>query len=163
MLGEVLQNVDPAPGEKDPWAGFVFEGEVVKGNQIGRTIGFPTANLLTETVLPAGVFACRVRILPLEGDETVPEKQGLGDVPMYQAMLNVGTRPTLGSSSVVSVEVNLFGFSASLYGRRLRVELVARIRSERKFASLEELKAQLALDRRAAQALLAAGNPAGCR
>ena len=138
--------------------GLVFEGVVVKGNQLGRTIGFPTANIRTDTVLPAGVFACRVRVLPTGTEEvSVSAKDGRSvesEKPVYDAMLNVGTRPTVCRSAEVSIEVHLFGFSGDLYGLRLRVELVSRIRSERKFASLEALKAQLAADKSAAQQIL---------
>lgn len=138
--------------------GLVFEGVVVKGNQLGRTIGFPTANIRTDTVLPAGVFACRVRVLPTGTEEvSVSAKDGRSlesGKPVYDAMLNVGTRPTVSRSAEVSIEAHLFGFSGDLYGLRLRVELVSRIRSERKFASLEALKAQLAADKSAAQRVL---------
>ena len=138
--------------------GLVFEGVVVKGNQLGRTIGFPTANIRTDTVLPAGVFACRVRVLPTGTEEvSVSAKDGRSlesGKPVYDAMLNVGTRPTVSRSAEVSIEAHLFGFSGDLYGLRLRVELVSRIRSERKFASLEALKAQLAADKSAAQQIL---------
>lgn len=138
--------------------GLVFEGVVVKGNQLGRTIGFPTANIRTDTVLPAGVFACRVRVLPTGTGavlDLAKESEAVeSGKPVYDAMLNVGTRPTVSRSAEVSIEAHLFGFSGDLYGLRLRVELVSRIRSERKFASLEALKAQLAADKSAAQRVL---------
>ena len=138
--------------------GLVFEGVVVKGNQLGRTIGFPTANIRTDTVLPAGVFACRVRVLSMGTgavlDRAKESEAVESGMPVYDAMLNVGTRPTVCRSAEVSIEVHLFGFSGDLYGLRLRVELVSRIRSERKFASLEALKAQLAADKSAAQQIL---------
>ena len=70
-------------------------------------------------------------------------------------MLNVGTRPTVSNTSAISIEVNLFGFSGNLYGRYLQVELVKRIRNEKKFNSLAELQAQLSTDKRQVQALLA--------
>lgn len=140
--------------------GLVFEGVVVKGNQLGRTIGFPTANIRTDMVLPAGVFACRVRVLPTGTGavlDLAKESEAVeSGRPVYDAMLNVGTRPTVSWSAEVSIEAHLFGFSGDLYGLRLRVELVSRIRSERKFASLEALKAQLAADKSAAQRVLSA-------
>ena len=179
-----------------PVDGFVFGGIVVKGNQLGRTIGFPTANLETATVLPAGVFACRVKILENASGQGKPEEPGSPDISgrsqscpkrleglestldsrspaspgcppeggspgkpaspkVYGAMLNVGTRPTVSNTSAISIEVNLFGFSGNLYGRYLQVELVKRIRNEKKFNSLAELQAQLSTDKRQVQALLA--------
>ena len=63
-----------------PVDGFVFGGIVVKGNQLGRTIGFPTANLETATVLPAGVFACRVKILENASGQGKPEEPGSPDI-----------------------------------------------------------------------------------
>ena len=151
------------PMKKDGHGGFdghglVFEGVVVKGNQLGRTIGFPTANIRTETVLPAGVFACRVRVLPTLTGAVSDLAKDIEAVesgkPVYDAMLNVGTRPTVSRSAEVSIEAHLFGFSGDLYGLRLRVEIVSRIRSECKFDSLESLKAQLAADKSAAQQIL---------
>ena len=168
-----------------PVDGFVFGGIVVKGNQLGRTIGFPTANLETATVLPAGVFACRVKILENASGQGKPEEPGSPDISgrsqscpkrfeglestldsrspaspgcpleggspgkpaspkVYGAMLNVGTRPTVSNTSAISID-----------GRYLQVELVKRIRNEKKFNSLAELQAQLSTDKRQVQALLA--------
>lgn len=119
-----------------------FTGKVVQGNQLGRTIGFPTANLQTEgVVLPKGVFACRV-VCPEEGPEA------------WEAMMNVGTRPTVSSAPTLSIEVHIFDFCGNLYGKNLQVEIVAQIRSERKFADLEELRKNLEQDRQTARKLL---------
>lgn len=112
------------------------EGTVVQGDQRGRTLGFPTANLTTPGVLvPAdGVYAVRVREL-----DAAPTSPGL----LY-GVANVGVRPTFGAGR--SIEVHLFDYDGSLYGRRLRVGFVARIRPERQFESVAALKDQIGSD-----------------
>lgn len=118
-----------------------LHGTVEHGDARGRTIGFPTANLRgVEEMLPAhGVYAVRA---------------GAGSVAAARTMrggvMNVGVRPTVDGSSR-RVEVHLFDFDGDLYDQTLRVELVARIREERKFAGIEELKAQIARDAQAAR------------
>ncbi len=121
----------------------LFSGKVVKGNQIGRTIGFPTANLQPDTAvkLPKGVFACRV-VLP--GAENV----------FLPAMMNVGTRPTVSHTSALCIEVHILDFSGDLYGKTLQVEIVAQIREEHRFAGLDELRQNLEKDRTEARRLL---------
>src|SRR5690606_39086918 len=100
---------------------YALTGTVVRGDQRGRTIGFPTANLRVHSdrkLVPAlGVYAVRVE----HGDER------LG------GMMNVGRRPTFEADGAVSVEVHLFDFDRDIYGDRLRVHFVARIRDEVKF------------------------------
>lgn len=112
---------------------YQLEGIVVHGFSEGRKIGFPTANLhCTEgKMIPAdGAYAVRVMI-----DETT-----------YRGMLNIGMRPTLGNGAERSVEVHILDFCADIYGRTLRVEFISRLRSEQKFASTDELAAQLRKD-----------------
>lgn len=114
---------------------YFIEGEVVAGNQIGSKIGFPTANISApqEKTIPAhGVYAVRVKVAQT----------------WYNGMLNIGNRPTIGSNNPVTLEVNIFDFNETLYGQRIRVELVAYVRNEKRFASLDELKAQIAEDKR---------------
>lgn len=114
-----------------------FEGTVARGAQRGRTIGFPTANLeeIVELVPPRGVYAVRAL--------------GYGD-----GVMNIGVRPTVMGDRETR-EVHIFESPGDLYGRRVRVEVVERIRDERKFASLEELETQIARDADAARAILA--------
>jgi riboflavin kinase/FMN adenylyltransferase len=118
-----------------------LSGVVVRGDERGRTIGFPTANLgEVPELLPAdGVYA--VRVDESLGDGTVR--------PLAGGVTNVGVRPTVGGARR-TIETHLFDFARDLYGARLRVHLVTRLREEKKFASLDELKAQIARD--AAQA-----------
>jgi riboflavin kinase/FMN adenylyltransferase len=116
-------------------------GTVVHGNKLGRTIGFPTANLMLEyklKLLPQdGVYAVNVRF---KGQS-------------YQAMLNVGFKPTvLGSGR--SVEVHIFDFDQIIYGEHLDVELIKKVRDEKAFADLHALKVQLERDRESVRAIL---------
>ena len=115
-------------------------GRVAPGRQLGRTIGFPTANVeLKRVATPlSGVFAVRVH--------------GLGS-EARAAMANLGTRPTVDGTRVL-LEVNLFDFSENIYGIEIEVEFVARLRDEQKFDGIDALKAQLAKDGLAARAVL---------
>ena len=123
-------------------------GRVVKGDQRGRTIGFPTANVAPEAELipKAGVYATWVT---LDG-EAAPRP----------SVTNIGRRPTF-DGQTVTVESFLLDFDGDLYGRRLEVALVARLRDERRFDGVEALKAQLAQDVEAARAALAEGAGSG--
>ena len=125
-------------------------GRVAPGRQLGRTIGFPTANVALRRVATplSGVFAVRVRGL---GDRGLSD-EGLGDEPL-PAMANLGTRPTVDGTQVL-LEVNLFDFAQDIYGREISVEFVTKLRDEQKFDGLDALKAQLARDGRAARAAL---------
>ena len=127
-----------------PWE---IEGTVELGDQRGRTIGFPTANVaLGEHLRPRfGVYAVRVVV---EGDES----QGWRD-----AVANLGKRPTFGKLQE-NFEVHLFDFAGDLYGKTLRVALVDFIRPEMKFAGLDALKAQIAADGAAARRILTAAS-----
>jgi riboflavin kinase / FMN adenylyltransferase len=122
-----------------------IEGRVAKGDQRGRTINFPTANVeLDDLLVPAhGVYAVRA------GVET-PD----GSVLWYDGVANLGRRPTFGKEDV-TFEVHVFDFDGDLYGMHLRVELVDFIRPVRKFAGLAELKAQIEQDAATARKLLA--------
>lgn len=116
---------------------YSMGGTVVHGRQIGRTIGFPTANLAPDTgkLLPAnGVYAARAVV------------EGAGEWP---AMVNIGRRPTVETSAdaPVSVEAHLIGADADMYGRRMTLYFAARLRDERAFASVDELRTQLGADR----------------
>ncbi len=116
-------------------------GVVVSGNRIGRTLGFPTANMqLYEPLklVPAnGVYFVRVNTLGQD----------------FYGMCNIGYRPTVGAGGGRTIETNIFGFEEDIYGLDLRVTFLERIREERKFDSLEGLKEQLGLDRDACMAL----------
>jgi riboflavin kinase/FMN adenylyltransferase len=126
-------------------------GVVAHGDGRGRTIGVPTANLegVPELLPSNGVYAVRVDVLAAEGSSGDPRPLGAG-------VTNVGVRPTIEQQQQQSVtrriETHLFDFAGDLYGQRLRVHLLSRIRDEKKFAGLDELKAQIARDIEAARA-----------
>lgn len=118
---------------------YFLEGRVTAGQQIGRTLGFPTANLqVTDSckLIPAdGVYAVRVRV----GEH------------IYKGMLNIGCRPTIDDDAHRTIEVHLFHFTGDLYGQLLRVEFLRRIRGEQKFDSREALARQLQQDAEACE------------
>lgn len=121
------------------------EGRVREGRQLGRTIGFPTANVdLGEAIRPArGVYSIRGGVR--DGDA----------MRWYDGVANIGVRPTVDGETLV-LEAHLFDFDADLYGRYLRVALVDFLRPEQKFDGIEALKAQIAEDSRQARELLQA-------
>ena len=121
---------------------FVIEGKVEYGNQLGRTLGFPTANVhLRERVSPVqGIFAVRV---------------GLGEGECsWPGVASLGVRPTVNQVSQPLLETHLFDFEGDLYGRRMAVEFVAKLRDEQKFHDLDALKAQMDHDARSAREIL---------
>ncbi len=143
---------------------FAMTGRVVHGDKRGRTIGFPTANILLaeRRQLPAnGVYVARVTVLGPAGstapdDEPSDAKEALvrsvtpRTGPVYGAMLNLGVRPTVQGTDL-RCEAHLFDFAGDLYGQELRVEFLHRLRGERAFAGLEALRAQLRADEAAAR------------
>lgn len=127
---------------------YFFEGWVVEGNKLGRTIGYPTANLhisSEEKLVPGnGVYAVTV------------EQKGTGDAfsgDLYKGMMNIGFRPTVDGKKKV-IEVHIFDFEGDLYGKTLRVHLHHYLRGEVKFNGIDELKQQLAKDKIASTDLL---------
>ncbi|MBQ3199028.1 MAG: bifunctional riboflavin kinase/FAD synthetase [Firmicutes bacterium] len=123
---------------------FVLAGEVVHGQKLGRELGYPTANVAVadEVLLPAfGVYAawaeCKDRRWP--------------------AVVNIGLRPTVGDNLTPTVEVHCLGADEDFYGRTMRVIFRQELRREQKFASLDELKAQIAEDSCRAAEILAGG------
>jgi riboflavin kinase/FMN adenylyltransferase len=120
---------------------YSISGKVISGQKIGRTIGFPTANIEIDDVYKLitanGVYACRVEY----------------DGVMYQGMGNIGVRPTLNNSDL-TIEVNIFNFDKEIYGENLTVYFVDRIRDEIKFDDLEGLRVQLVKDREMVKGLL---------
>jgi riboflavin kinase / FMN adenylyltransferase len=114
-----------------------LSGPVVHGQERGRTINFPTANIapVGEMLPPDGVYAVRVDLFDDDGAVTA----------LPGGVTNIGRRPTVGGGER-SVETYILGFAGDVYGERLRLHLVARLRGEQKFAGLEELKTQITLD-----------------
>ncbi len=110
-------------------------GVVVAGNRLGRTIGFPTANIKLYEPL---------KMLPGNGVYSV-EAETLGR--RFRGMCNIGVRPTVNAGNDTTVETNIFGFDEDIYGLDLKVTFLRKIRQERRFESLDALKAQLERDK----------------
>ncbi|MEW5742217.1 MAG: riboflavin biosynthesis protein RibF [Myxococcota bacterium] len=123
---------------------FDLDGAVVPGAGRGRTIGFPTANIDTPNELrpAAGVYAVRVR------------EQADRPGPWFGAAANIGVKPTFGGTEV-TIEAHLFDFDGDLYGKRVRVQFLERLRAEKRFGSASELAGQIARDLEAARAAVA--------
>lgn len=121
---------------------YTISGSVVPGRQVGRKIGFPTANLKVDpsVLLPAGGVYAVWAVLP--------------DGGRYKGMLNIGRRPTLNNGLDVSVEVNLMAFSGDLYETSLSLQLVCRLRDEQRFESIDDLQRQLRADASRVESLL---------
>jgi riboflavin kinase / FMN adenylyltransferase len=113
---------------------YRIRGLVIHGNHLGRTLGFPTANLQlpeNEPFLPAhGVYAVMVSVNNL----------------VFKGMANAGIRPTI-NGKTLAIEINLFDFDGDLYGETLEVDFIGRLRDEKKFNSLDELAHQIGLDK----------------
>ena len=111
---------------------YFIDGMVVGGDQRGRTIGFPTANLCSdnELVPPHGVYATTAII----------------DGIVRPSITNIGTRPTVDTSGKTTIETHIFDFDRDLYGTRMRLAFVERLRDERAFESIDALKSQIASD-----------------
>ena len=139
MIRDILSRGDVVLGGSLLGYRYALEGVVVAGNRIGRTIGFPTANLsLYEPLklIPAGgVYVVGVTVL---------ERTFLG-------ICNIGTRPTLSDGRGQIVETHILDFDEEIYGLDLRIEFISRLRDEQKFDSLDDLKKQLKKDLSAAR------------
>ena len=121
---------------------YSLHGVVVAGNRIGRTIGFPTANMQLyeplKLVPKNGVYAVRVKVLGQE----------------YKGVCNIGTRPTVGLGGARTIETHILDFDQEIYGLDLQIDFCARLRDERRFDSLDLLKVQLRLDRKKAEEIV---------
>ena len=122
---------------------YSLTGRVIKGNQLGRKLGFPTANLDTGIykILPLGVFAVKVRV----------------GRKFYNGFCNIGFRPTINTlnTKLPLIEVHIFDFHQSIYGRKITIWFVEKLRNEVKFEKLDALVRQLKQDREEAKKLLA--------
>ena len=115
---------------------FALEGTVRRGREEGREMGFPTANIYPDKniVLPEkGVYATLTRVAGRPGGS-------------YKSITNVGTNPTFGPGGQISIETNLLDFEGDIYGSGIRIEMIEKMRGEKRFSSPEELKKQLKED-----------------
>jgi riboflavin kinase/FMN adenylyltransferase len=120
---------------------YFIDGVVIRGRERGRELGFPTANLCTENELvpPSGVYATTFTI------------EGV----VFPSVTNIGVRPTFGDDDRSTIETHVLGLKRELYGSRIRLGFVQRLRDERKFESVDRLASQIQADCHAASALFA--------
>jgi len=142
LIRKYLQNGQPQRAAALLGHLWEVEGRVREGRQLGRTIGFPTANVdLGDSIRPAlGVYSIRAGL------------RGAGGIRWYDGVANLGVRPTVDGDGV-TLEAHLFDFEEDLYNRYLRVAFVDYLRPEQKFDGLDALKAQIAEDCRQAREL----------
>ena len=140
-IRKALQDGDVLTAGKFLSHPYQLSGTVIHGDKLGRELGYPTANIQVDDktkVIPAnGVYACYVYV---NGNK-------------FGGMLNIGNRPTV-KGRVRRIEVNIFEFGEELYGQQLALELKDRIRDEKKFTNVEELKNRLAIDKNLAEGIL---------
>jgi riboflavin kinase/FMN adenylyltransferase len=114
---------------------FELYGRIVEGEALGRTLGFPTANLDVES---------DIKLIPKAGVYAVNVLLSSGNI--YEGMMNIGARPTVNDDGKTSIEINLFDFSGDLYGQAITVQLLSRFRDEMRFDTIDELTTQLRKD-----------------
>lgn len=117
---------------------YMFNGKVTKGKGLGRQIYFPTANITIEE---------KYKLIPKDGVYVV--KSNINGITVF-GMMNIGTNPTVDTNNSQSIEVHFFDFNKDIYGKNIKVEILKRLRDERKFESLELLKLQLKKDKQLA-------------
>ena len=148
---------------------YFLNGVVVSGNRIGRTLGFPTANMQLYEPLKLipenGVYLVRVEF-PESGDDVLPSEvlatgvSGLnpdsfrGCNKVLYGMCNIGSRPTVNLGANITIETNIFDFGEDIYGLPLRISFMKRLRGETRFSSTAALRDQLTADRAACLSLL---------
>lgn len=141
-IRNALEKGDVQKARKFLGHAYTLSGEVVKGEGLGKKLGFPTANISVEEtykLIPAkGVYAVKAQ---LEGES-------------YSGMLNIGNRPTVSTDSNTSIEVHLFELEKEIYGEEITLSLIDRIREEVEFDSIEELVQQLKKDKEISKSLL---------
>ncbi|HSY61574.1 MAG TPA: bifunctional riboflavin kinase/FAD synthetase [Cytophaga sp.] len=142
LIRKALLNGDSAVANQNLGYPYLLRGFVIEGNKLGRTIGFPTANIFIEDqdkLIPKnGVYAVYAYI---EGER-------------YKGMLNIGVRPTINNDKRRTIEVHIFDFNEDIYGKTVRLELLAFMRNEAKFEGLDALIIQLKKDEITSRALL---------
>ncbi|MDQ6600954.1 riboflavin kinase [Bacillus salipaludis] len=118
---------------------FYLEGKVVYGEQRGRTIGFPTANIdFSAPWLEKGVYGVHIKVNDFD----------------YYGVMNIGVKPTFHKSYEKSIEVHIIDFNQNIYGEFVQVKVLYKIRNEQKFNNIQELKAQINKDIETAKSLI---------
>lgn len=138
QIRQALKNGDLSLATRLLGRHFTFSGRVIYGNQLGRTLGFPTANFAISESFPLrGVYLVRI--------------EGLSQ--NYFAVTNVGVRPTLNGNKL-TLEAHILNFTGNIYGKRLTLSFLYKLRDEKQFSSLETLKQQIAKDKNLAEQLV---------
>jgi riboflavin kinase/FMN adenylyltransferase len=140
-IRKALLNNDIQTAQKYLGNSYSLEGKVVKGKQLGRTIGYPTANIEVENTF---------KLIPQDGVYAVWVWYNKAK---FGGMLNIGNNPTVAGKGR-SIEVNIFDFEKEIYTEMLKIEFVSKLRNEEKFNGLDALKAQLHLDKQNALSIL---------
>ena len=140
-IRQALLNNDIQTAQKYLGNSYSLEGNVIKGKQLGRTIGYPTANIEVEN---------SYKLIPQDGVYAVWVWYNKA---RFGGMLNIGNNPTIKDKGR-SIEVNIFNFEKEIYTENLKIEFVSKLRNEEKFDGLDALKNQLNLDKQNAQAIL---------
>lgn len=135
LIRGLLKEGDVARANRYLGYRYYLDGQVVSGYQVGRKLGFPTANLQPS---------CPDKLIPREGVYAV---YAYVDGKRYAGMLNIGRRPTIDNGTERSIEVHIIGFEADIYQHYLRIEFMQYVREERKFEGIEALIAQLQRDK----------------
>ena len=147
-IRDAILNCDIATANKYLGYDYFFEGEVVEGDKLGRTLGYPTANLQIKDeykLVPAdGVYAVSVSIG--NGQLAMGNRQSAMGNGEYTGMMSIGVRPTIGNSQR-AIEVNIFDFSENIYGETVRVCVKRFLREQKKFKDLDALKDAIANDK----------------
>lgn len=132
---------------------YAVSGRIVTGAQVGRELGFPTANITNDAdskLLPRdGVYVTRVHILNDDTQHGTLHNEGEG----MTAMTHIGTRPTIDSNHIPTIETHIIGFDGNLYGQNIAIEFIDRIRDTMHFANRDELSRQLQCDAAKVRAL----------
>ena len=140
-IRQALLNNDIQTAQKYLGNSYSLEGNVIKGKQLGRTIGYPTANIEVEN---------SYKLIPQDGVYAVWVWYNKA---RFGGMLNIGNNPTIKDKGR-SIEVNIFNFEKDIYTENLKIEFVSKLRNEEKFNGLDALKNQLHLDKQNAQTIL---------
>ena len=143
-IRQALRRGDVATANRYLGYQYPLTGVVEHGQKLGRTIGYPTANMRVEEPL---------KLVPARGIYAVWATTAAGT--RHRGMLSIGVRPTIGTDLAQTIEVNLLDFAGDLYGQLLTLEFAAWLRSEEKYDGLDALTAQLALDEQNTRAALA--------
>ncbi len=137
----------------------VVSGVVIRGDQRGRLLGFPTANLLPEPhkLVPAdGIYAARIEVEGLARSDAIDQPPVSYTEKTWNSVVYIGVRPTFGEQQRL-VEAHLLDVQLDLYDKRIRIEFMARLRDDKHFSEIEALKTQIAVDAQEARRLLEKG------